>query len=73
MRLKHCLTLATDLLIHESTHVLRAAFQEEAPARLSDLLSTVDGPKRRIILQRMAMHLIPIMEKALVDPVLSHR
>ena len=47
--------------------------QEAAPAHLTDLLKTVDPPKRRIILQRMAVHLIPIMEKALIDPVLAHR
>lgn len=47
--------------------------QEAAPAHLSELLKTVDSTKKRIILQRMAVHLVPIMEKALVDPILTHR
>lgn len=47
--------------------------QEAASVHLSELLEKVDASKRRIILQRMAMHLVPIMEKALVDPVLTHR
>ena len=47
--------------------------QEAAPAHLSDLLGTVDAAKRRIILQRMAVQLVPLMEKALVDPTLAHR
>ena len=47
--------------------------QETAPVHLSELLKTVDPAKRRIILQRMAVHLVPIMEKALVDPILTHR
>ena len=44
-----------------------------APASLQELLAGVSVTKRRLILQRMAVHLVPIMEKGMVDPVLTHR
>ncbi|KAK9810029.1 hypothetical protein WJX72_003629 [[Myrmecia] bisecta] len=47
--------------------------QNNAPAKLSDLLAKADAAKRRTIIQTLSVHLIPIMEKALVDPALVHR
>ena len=44
-----------------------------APARLHDLMTHVDGAKQRSIIQHMSRHLIPIMEKGLVDCPLVHR
>lgn len=60
------------LLILGSSNLLFLP-QEEAPARLSELFKTVDAAKQRLILQRMALQLTPIMEKAIVDPPLTHR
>lgn len=44
-----------------------------APGRLADLMALVDAAKQRSIIQHMSKHLIPIMEKGLVDCPLVHR
>ena len=49
------------------------AVQEAAPSSLTELLKTVDAQKRRLILQRISVQLTPIIEKGLVDPVITHR
>ena len=43
------------------------------PARLGDLLRSVDPAKRRAVLQDLAKALVPIMEKGLVDSQIVHR
>jgi len=43
------------------------------PASLKEVLAKADAVKTRQVLQSMSQHLIPIMEKGLVDPLLSHR
>ena len=47
--------------------------QAEAPSSLAEVLKCADGLKRRQVMQRMTMHMTPLMEKALVDAVLTHR
>ena len=47
--------------------------QDAVPASLKELLKTVDAAKRRLVLQRMAISLTPIVEKGLVAPVIVHR
>ncbi len=37
------------------------------------MLETADAAKRRAVLRNMSIELIPVMEKGIVDPVLSHR
>lgn len=47
--------------------------QADAPSSLSELLAKVDPSGRRSIVRNMSIQLIPIMEKGILDPVLSHR
>ena len=47
--------------------------QAEAPASLGQVLEGADAAKRRAVLRNMSIELIPVMEKGIVDPVLSHR
>ncbi|KAK9786572.1 hypothetical protein WJX73_000347 [Symbiochloris irregularis] len=47
--------------------------QEAAPGSLEEALSGLAPPQRRAVLQRLHLHLHPIMEKAMVDPHLTHR
>lgn len=47
--------------------------QDKAPESLTAVLSEADATKQRAVIQRLAIHLLPIMEKGLLDPVLSHR
>ncbi len=83
-----CLTLLKRLLFtharrersHSSVcHVsgvqqrLVVSWQGSVPASLKEVLATADAVKTRQVLQSMSQHLIPIMEKGLVDPLLSHR
>ena len=37
------------------------------------MLEGADAAKRRAVLRNMSIELIPVMEKGIVDPVLSHR
>jgi hypothetical protein len=43
------------------------------PASLKEVLAAADPVKKRQVLQSVSQHLIPIMEKGLVDSMLSHR
>lgn len=43
------------------------------PASLKEVLAAADPVKKRQVLQSLSQHLIPIMEKGLVDSQLSHR
>lgn len=47
--------------------------QGSIPASLKEVLAAADPVKKRQVLQSLTQHLIPIMEKGLVDPLLSHR
>lgn len=47
--------------------------QDKAPDGLAAVLRDADAAKRRAVIQRLAIHLLPVMEKGLLDPVLSHR
>lgn len=47
--------------------------QDKAPDGLAAVLREADAAKRRAVIQRLAIHLLPVMEKGLLDPVLSHR
>lgn len=49
------------------------AMQGPAPTSLQQVLKMADAPKQRQILQRLALHLTPLMEKGMVDAVLTHR
>lgn len=48
-------------------------FEGSIPASLREVLAAADPVKKRQVLQSLTQHLIPIMEKGLVDPLLSHR
>lgn len=43
------------------------------PAKLSDLLKTVDSAKQRAVMTHLAASLTPVLEKGLVDCQLAHR
>ncbi|KAK9834069.1 hypothetical protein WJX81_007630 [Elliptochloris bilobata] len=47
--------------------------QDKAPDSLAAVLQEADAKKQHAVIQRLAIHLLPIMEKGLLDPVLSHR
>jgi hypothetical protein len=44
-----------------------------APRCLGDLMASVDATKRRLIVQRMAALLSPVMDKGLMDSQILHR
>lgn len=48
-------------------------FQGEAPQSLVAVLDKADAVQKRQIIQELARQLSPIMEKGILDPVLSHR
>lgn len=47
--------------------------QGEAISGLSQLLSGVDANKRQVVLQSLFKGLAPVLEKALLHPVMTHR
>jgi hypothetical protein len=47
--------------------------QGSVPASLKEVLAAADPVKKRQVLQNLSQHIIPIMEKGLVDSMLSHR
>ena len=47
--------------------------QADAPASLGEVLAGADAAKRRAVLRNLSIELIPIIEKGIVDPALSHR
>lgn len=48
-------------------------FQGQAPQSLAAVLEKSDAVQKRQIIQELARQLSPIMEKGILDPVLSHR
>lgn len=49
------------------------ADQAALPKSLAELLSSVDASKKQQILRRMSLHMQPILEKALLDPMITQR
>ena len=47
--------------------------QDKPPDGLAAVLQDADAAKQHAVIQRLAIHLLPIMEKGLLDPMLSHR
>ncbi|KAK9864425.1 hypothetical protein WJX84_008225 [Apatococcus fuscideae] len=47
--------------------------QAALPKSLAELLESVDASKKQQILRRMSMHMQPILEKALLDPLITQR
>lgn len=47
--------------------------QGEIPQSLAAVLEQADAVQKRQIIQELARQLSPIMEKGILDPVLSHR
>lgn len=47
--------------------------QGSVPGSLKEVLAAADPVKKRQVLHSLSQHLIPIMEKGLVDKLLSHR
>ena len=69
------ITRSAWMVTFRTSHSLdpRVRVQADAPATLSEVLGNADADKRRAVLRNMSIELIPIMEKGIVDPVLSHR
>lgn len=47
--------------------------QAALPKSLAELLETCDASKKQQILRRMSMHMQPILEKSLLDPLITQR
>ncbi|KAK9844997.1 hypothetical protein WJX74_009447 [Apatococcus lobatus] len=47
--------------------------QAALPKSLAELLGTVDASKKQQVLRRMSIHMQPILEKALIDPMITQR
>lgn len=47
--------------------------QGSAPESLAAVLAASDAVQQRQVIQQLTRNLLPIMEKGILDPVLSHR
>jgi hypothetical protein len=56
------------MLLSKELHVLL----QEAPQGLHEVLERADATGRLRIIQQMSINIIPIIEKGLLDPVITH-
>lgn len=46
--------------------------QQEAPSGLQEVLNKADATGKLRLIQQMSINIIPIIEKGLLDPVITH-
>ena len=62
-------TNAAQLILLALTSILCL---QEAPQGLQEVLKQTDATGRMRIIQQMSINIIPIVEKGLLDPVITH-
>lgn len=66
-------TLCAELYSREFSLFEGVGTHGESISHLSDLLAAVDGRKRQAVLDHLHKGLAPVLEKALLHPVMTHR
>lgn len=51
---------------------MRCACVQEAPQGLQEVLKRADATGKLRIVQQMSINILPIIEKGLLDPVITH-